>query len=439
MRPSLETTIFSLGLAVIVFVAGVAFDRYNWFPVPYLNAAVDAARDWRSNWRHYLGFESKWIQPNRRQGGGVLRHEPALASPGYTFITGYRDGRFGAWLVDMDGREVHRWRIDTTALWQAAGYEAAPVPDADVSIHGAALLAGGDVVLNLAGGAVARYDRCSKLLWAQGFHAHHDIAVLPDGSIVVPGRHKRFAPFALRPTIRPGPTGFWYEDTIVYLSADGQWLDERSQFEAFVRHGADYLWSSGPGFDLTPDQEDILHTNNAEPLDPTLAEAFPQFEPGDLLLSLRNINTLVVVDGDDFSLKWSMTGPFLHQHDPDFLPNGHIAVFDNRLTGATPKLGWSRILEIDPRDGNRIVWSYEGTDEDPFYLDVGGKIAWLPNGNLLVTEPQAGRIFEVTREAQPRIVWEYVNELAPGRVGTVFDGLRIAYEDGDFVGRPCEG
>ncbi len=439
MRASFEKILFGTGLAVVLFLVGVAADRYEIFPVPYLNAAVDAARDWRANWRHYLGIESKWVRPNPRSGGGVTRHDPASASPGYTFITGYRDGLFGAWLVDMDGREVHRWRIDTAALWKAAGYDEVPVPDADFSIHGAAVLPDGDVVLNLAGGAVGRYDRCSNLLWAQGFHAHHDVAILPDGRILVPGRIRRHEPFALRPTIRPGPTGYWYEDTVVYLSPEGERLEERSEFEAFARDGADWLWSSGPGFDLTPDREDILHTNNAEPLDPAIADAFPLFEAGDLLLSLRNVNTLVVVDGDDWSIKWSMTGPFLHQHDPDFLPNGHIVVFDNRLTGSTPKLGWSRILEIDPMAGNRIVWSYQGTDADPFYSDVGGKVEWLPNGNLLVTEPQGGRVFEVTREAEPRIVWEYVNELELGRVGTVFDGLRIPYEEAGFVGRPCGG
>lgn len=432
----LEKTLFAAGATCLLVLVGIALDRYRLFPVSQLDAALDAARDWRENWRHYLGWRSKWLRPNRR-GAGVTRYDPQSAFAGYTFITGYRDGLFGAWLVDMDGREVHRWRIDPAALWQAAGYEEPPVPDVDISIHGAALLAGGDVVLNIAGGAVARYDRCSRLLWARGFHAHHDIAIAADGRIVVPGRQQRTEPFALRPSIRPGPTGFWYEDTIVYLAPDGTRLEERSEFEAFARHGADYLWASGPGFKLWPEVEDILHTNNAEPLDPRMAAAFPQFEPGDLLLSLRNVNTILVVDGDDFRPKWSMTGPFLHQHDPDFLPNGHIAVFDNRLTGPVPRLGWSRVLEINPRDGNRIVWTYEGSDDDPFYTEVGGKVEWLPNGNLLVTEPQGGRIFEVTREAAPRIVWEYVNEVEPGWVGTVFDGLRIGYDAADYVGRPC--
>jgi hypothetical protein len=76
-----------------------------------------------------------------------------------------------------------------------------------------------------------------------------------------------------------------------------------------------------------------------------------------------------------------MTGPFLRQHDPDFLPNGHILLFDNRKGGPGREFGFSRILEIDPAT-RRVVWSYVGSGQEPFYTDARGKQQPLPNGNV---------------------------------------------------------
>jgi hypothetical protein len=85
------------------------------------------------------------------------------------------------------------------------------------------------------------------------------------------------------------------------------------------------------------------------------------------------------------------------------MPNGHILLFDNRRTGGTRRLGYSRIIEIDP-ETRHIVWSYQGTDEEPFYTDIHGMQQQLPNGTVLVVEAQSGRVFEVARGSTNRIV-----------------------------------
>ena len=129
-----------------------------------------------------------------------------------------------------------------------------------------------------------------------------------------------------------------------------------------------------------------------------------------------------------------MTGPFLMQHDPDFLPNGHLLVFDNRITGAMPRFGHSRLLEIDPVT-REVVWSYQGTDKEPFYTDSGGTQQLLPNGNVLAVEIQGGRVFEVARGAGgDRIVWEYVNLQRDGLVGVMSDAKHVDPEELTFLG-----
>ena len=99
---------------------------------------------------------------------------------------------------------------------------------------------------------------------------------------------------------------------------------------------------------------DPTHLNNVEPLPRAMAAAFPQFAPGDLLISLRNMNTMAVLDPRTRKIKWAMSGQFVQQHDPDFLPNGNIMLFDNLggLNGDA-SCGRSRVLELDADDQRR--------------------------------------------------------------------------------------
>ena len=59
------------------------------------------------------------------------------------------------------------------------------------------------------------------------------------------------------------------------------------------------------------------------------------------------------------------------------------------------------------------MWSFTGSERQPFYSNERGKQQALPNGNILVTEAFAGRVFELARgDGGTRMVWESVNELA---------------------------
>jgi hypothetical protein len=68
--------------------------------------------------------------------------------------------------------------------------------------------------------------------------------------------------------------------------------------------------------------------------------------------------------------------------------------------------GYSRVVEVDTAT-SQIVWEYSEGPGGDFYTRIRGGVQQLPNGNVLVTESDRGRVFEVTREKQ--IVWEYYN------------------------------
>lgn len=436
LRRNLDKLVFALGVVLAVFAYGVAVGKFRLWPHDVIEAATEAGRDWRENWRHYLGIRSKWVQDSTLP-GGVSIHDPARAWAGDTFVSAFRDNIFGGALVAMDGTVRHEWKLPIDEIWRRAGYESSPMPDVDVAIHGAHMMPNGDLILAVAGRALVRLDACSRVVWSIPVLAHHSVDVLPNGEILVPGATTYTAPNPKWPRLRPGAAGYFDDQTIVRVSPDGKILDEFSITDSIYESDWTALLFAGRGSSFTMAESDPYHLNDIEMLRPEMAAAFPLFEAGDLLVDLRNLQTMVVLDGETRKIKWTMTGPFFGQHDPDFAPNGHIIVFDNRITGNQPQLGYTKVLEIDPAT-RKVVWSYSGSDAEPFYTPIGGKVQMLPNGNILVGEPQGGRVFELAKEGDGgKIVWQWVNQEEPGRIGMIFDIQRGPVVTEPWVGRAC--
>ena len=85
------------------------------------------------------------------------------------------------------------------------------------------------------------------------------------------------------------------------------------------------------------------------------------------------------------------------QHDPSFLDNGHLLLFDNQ---GSPR--GSRVLEFDPKT-QAFPWWYPGENGVPFLSKIRGMSQRLPNGNTLIVNSDAGEVFEVTPGQE--VVW----------------------------------
>ena len=369
-------------------------------------------------------------------------HDAALMAPGSTFVTAFRDGSFHPFLVDAQGKIVHSWEFAFSDAFPDATHLDSDRGDWDMAVHGAALLPDGGVVMNFDGAGTVKIDRCSRLVWSVPLLTHHAVDVAPNGEVFVPGRHQLRRGGPNLPGVQIGEAGFVWDDTVVRIGADGTVLAETPLLERLIASGrAAELYANSLAGAVLPDYDDPLHLNDVEVLRADMAAAFPQFAAGDLLVSMRNINAIAVLDGTTLAVKWWRTGPFIRQHDPDFLPNGHIMVFDNRMGGRKQRFGQSRVLELDPKDPvtTELVWSFTGSDEVPFYTDHRGKLQALPNGNILVAELLAGRVFEIARDGgDTRLAWEWVNGLGDGLVGYVTQADRIPPDRLGWVGQPCD-
>lgn len=330
-----------------------------------------------------------------RGAGGVTVNEPALSARGLRFFTsGHAPS---ACLMDADGRVLHRWNISYDECRRQSGLPEGEWPPGNPEVTGcwrrARLLPDGSVLAIFEGHALVKIDRDSRLIWAYPGRCHHDLDVAPDGSILVLTRAVRLVP-------EIDPEEPCLLDFITRLSPDGEVLGEIDLLAAFERS----VYASC--LDKAARGGDIFHTNTVEILDGRAATRLPAFAAGNLLISVRELNTVAVVDPRTEEVVWTLVGLWTAQHQPTLLPDGHLLVFDN-----LGHHGRSKVIELDPLT-QEVLWSYADSDSTPLFSQTCGSCQRLPGGNTLITESDNGRVIEVTPAGD--IVWEFRN---PRRTG----------------------
>lgn len=395
-------TAFILASAALVWAYGYTTRARQWVPHDFIV----------QGWHQAQGLNPfrppAYAHHAVHERAGVRVRDDDRMQPGLTLIvSAWREsGRLlpGLRLLDRRGATVHEWSIDPRQVFSES-----PTPEIavrDLDIHGAHLLADGDVLLNLEYAATLRLDACSRVVWKLAAGNHHSIAPADDGTFWIPG----VTPEARRstPASPHGVDGIQvpvYQDLILRVDEHGVILDSINVLD--VLYANELQWQLVKRERLYTD--DPTHLNDIEPLPDSLADEYPGLEAGDLLVSLRNLDLIAILDPWSGQIKWHMTGNLIKQHDPDFIGDGWIGVFDNRDddTERGGVLGGSRILAIQPAtDSTRVL--FPTPRADPFYTRHRGKWQRLANGNLLLTEESAGRVVEVTSDGQT--VWEWVVE-----------------------------
>ncbi len=356
-----------------------------------------------------LGYLSGYENAPSEQ--SVTVYDSSSAYNGYTILlSGHAPG---ITMIDMTGREVHNWYTDDSivdGLWPE-------VPEMENGINlwrRMYLSRNGDLFVIIEGAGVIKVDKDSNLLWASAFNdAHHDIDVDDEGNIYVIGRDVHI-------NEQYNPEEHIAEDYIYILDPMGNSRQRISILDAL---------RNSPYAPLLRRMEpagDILHCNTVEYIseDRLPADYSGPLRGGTILISLRSINLVCAVDPVEESVYWAESDLWFMQHQPTLLEDGNMMVFDNQGHS-----GSSAIIEFDPIT-REILWSYMGTEENPFYSEISGSCQPLPNGNVLITESVYGRALEVTPDKD--IVWEYYNPHRAGEsnelIAILFDAVRIEEE-----------
>jgi hypothetical protein len=369
------------------------------------------------------------------------------ASRGYNLYAVKPDST--ALLVDMQGEVVHRW--------------SSPVeqPPADLELpqdwngwEFVRMLPDGDLLAVVFRKALIRLDWDSHVKWTLPIGVHHDAIVVPDGKIWTLGIEPRVVDLA-------GRQRTILDEFFVVVSADGKVEKRMSLFDlaasdpatkemmerlakrryrALDRDGLDALLERGrdpfsaheladpaararakellqagkvAGLDayrtmallraIPTAPSDLLHSNSIVRL-----KAHPAglWKDGDALVSIRNLDLLMVFDPDQAKVVWTWRpdGVF-GQHQATMLDDGHILLFDNGRSVSRRGRRYSRVVELDPVSKTE-VWSYQADPPRSFFAPAESGCQLLPNGDILVAA-ETGRAFELTRSNQ--LVWEYFN------------------------------
>lgn len=414
--------LFTVSMLFLCFVAGTAASYIE----PYRTLSLEALAAGQALYFKVADPPNLWF-PSRFAHAGVITHNLAKSQDDLVLFT---TNESKAYLMNRSGRIVHEWGLPFSAVWPKAAHILDPAPDGQIYWRRAHVFPNGDLLaiyegidMSPYGGGIVKIDRDSKLIWKWSASAHHDFDFDEDGNIYVLAHQYRSDALPGVESLKPPII----EDFVAVLSPEGRLLRKFSIPQAIARSSYSGL------IDLMPTiRGDITHTNNLEILDAELAERFPMFEAGQIIVSILRLNTVAVIDPNEEKVVWALTGLTVRQHDPDFLPSGNILMFDNWGHSETAE-GASRIIEINP-ETLEIVWRYAGTEEQPLFSENRGSQQRLPNGNTFITESTAGRLLEVT--AQGEIVWEYITprQSEDGeRISILCSGMRLARDELAFL------
>ncbi len=322
----------------------------------------------------------------------VTIHKPDKSYDGYTLIMPFTSPN--AWLIDMRGNYVHRWKLRTPPrnhgillpnghLLYAASALLPPRSDMSYPQVGSWGTGGGIVELDWEGNEVWEYvDR----------YQSHSFDRAKNGNTVICRITK--VPEKLARQLTGGIPG----------------TEDRGM-----------IWSDGL-HEVTPDGKVVWEWDMAEHLDPDIHVLCPlEFRAdfthmntveilanGDILTGFRNIDTVMIIDKAKGKIKWQWgPGEIFHQHFPTQLENGNVLLFDNgehRKNGSL--ISYSRAVEVNPVT-DKIEWQYRADPPQSFYSALIAGCQRLPNGNTLICEGMRGRVFEVTGEGE--IVWQYIS------------------------------
>lgn len=319
---------------------------------------------------------------------GVTYYNRAKAYNGYTLFTPGR-GRGDVWLVSMEGRIVHHWRMP-----YPPGLHGKFLPNGNL-LYACKILGG---PLDDFGGSCAKLIEVNwdgKIVWEYDDpYMSHDFYRMKNGNTMVirwvetPDEVAKKVKGGLPGTERQG---IMWSDALREVTPDGkvvwEWIAyEHLDLDTFI---------------LCPLCGRARFAN---------ANSVFVMKNDDVLVSQRMTNMLFIIDKATGNIKWQWgPGIISHSHDAQELENGNIIVFDNGIHRNCENDGipsYSRIPEVNPKT-KEIVWEYKEEVIGNFYSYACAGCQRLPNGNTLICEAMKGRIFEVTSEGET--VWEYAS------------------------------
>ena len=309
-----------------------------------------------------------------------------------------------------DGKEIETWVPDfdliATSLSKTKSFEL-PSKSRGRAIH-PILFNDGEIVFNV-GGALVRQSSCSsKPVWILEGAFHHSNELDQDGNIWTPSVFA--SPFPenayLNDRLR--------DDAIAKASPTGKLIESRSFSRILIDNGLSSLLLGHFGDALN---EDPIHLND---ITPALTDA-EYWKKGDLLLSARNLSTVFLYRPTTNKIIWHKTGPWMNQHDANFVDTHRISVFGNDVVVTFP----AGNEFLNPTATNQVyIYDFSTRQVSSPFEDLlrqyrvktvtEGRGTLLPDGGLFVEETGFGRNLRFLKQ---HLLWSRTDWYDNGRIG----------------------
>ena len=258
----------------------------------------------------------------------------------------------------------------------------------------------GDLIFHSGGGPLVRIDKCSNLKWIVNGFYHHSNVKLDDNLYSAI-------------TIDQDKPGEYLNDAISIVNTNNGKVKKNIEiFDILLEYLYDDLSLM---YGIGEFERDLFHLNSIYPI----KENDNFFRKNDLVVSLRNLSTILVYRQSTNQIVWMKTGPWINQHDAQYLGNGVFSVFsNNNVRGLEPKdflyLKNSDVIIYDMKDN---------TFKRPFskYLKnakmrSSGLVRMLNDENAII---QLNNIGEIIRVNPTDKIWTYQNYLGANKKGMI--------------------
>ena len=392
------------------------------------------------------------------------------------------------YLIDKNGDILKSWNSNYVQGLAAYLLENGDVLRSDLPYFNPVFFCGGVT------GRVERFNWDGDLIWefvySNNQHClHHDIEPMPNGNILMISWEYKSVEEAIQAGRDPNtiPINKFFPDYIIEVEPTGpnsgnivwEWhvwdhlIQDHDPSKDNYGSVEDHPELIDINFGTLPIFGDWNHINSID-----YNEEFDQ-----ILLSSRGQSEIWIIDhsttteeasghsggnygrGGDLLYRWGNPGAykrgtsqdqvFFSQHDARWIEEGcpgegNILVFNNG--NGRPGFDYSSVDEIiTPVDdfGNYylelnqpfgpydLVWSYKAENPTDFFSSKLSGCQRIYDGNTIICDGVAGKIFEVTPEKE--IVWEYQNNYPNPRHNDIF---KVQYYNSDQSSEPdldCEG
>ena len=304
-----------------------------------------------------------------------------------------------AYLIDMHGEVRHKWEVSSGLKYGML------LPNGNLLARTRApkQLSMGIPLLAGSSASIIEIDWDSNLIWNYEHNSlHHDFSRLKNGNTIVLLWEQ--IPVHLVSNIKGGvqpdkKSEFMFGDVLREIDSKGEIVWE---------------WRSWEHLDF--DNQVICEMEKRDEW--THANSVFVMPDNNILVSLRNTNTIIIIDKVTGDIVWEWGSDVLqHQHDASLLDETKILVLDN----ATHKNQGARVMIVDILT-RKVIWEYSGPKARPFKAPYAGSVERLPNGNWFICQGSEGKIFE--SDGSGSILWEYTNPyFIPNQSGQLNNGL----------------